>query len=129
MGCAGNRPNHAWRHLFTTLSRGRLIKEARDYMLGSRRKQAIFLGLPDALDLMVVCVEAGLALDHAMRKVTEEMKKSMPVIAEEFGLCNLHMQMGRSRQQVLQDLGQRSGARFRQRQFAPRPGRLQIIKR
>jgi tight adherence protein C len=33
----------------------------------------------------------------------------MPVIAEEFGLCNLHMQMGRSRQQVLQDLGQRSG--------------------
>jgi tight adherence protein C len=77
--------------------------------LGSRRKQAIFLGLPDALDLMVVCVEAGLALDHAMRKVTEEMKKSVPVIAEEFGLCNLHMQMGRSRQQVLQDLGQRSG--------------------
>lgn len=77
--------------------------------LGSRRKQAIFLGLPDALDLMVVCVEAGLALDHAMRKVTEEMKKSMPVIAEEFGLCNLHLQMGRSRQQVLQDLGHRSG--------------------
>jgi tight adherence protein C len=77
--------------------------------LGSRRKQAIFLGLPDALDLMVVCVEAGLALDHAMRKVTEEMKKSVPVIAEEFGLCNLHMQMGRSRQQVLQDLGYRSG--------------------
>lgn len=77
--------------------------------IGSRRKQAIFLGLPDALDLMVVCVEAGLALDHAMRKVTEEMKKSMPIIAEEFGLCNLHMQMGRSRQQVLQDLGNRSG--------------------
>jgi tight adherence protein C len=77
--------------------------------LASRRKQAIFLGLPDALDLMVVCVEAGLGLDHAMRKVTDEMKKSMPVIAEEFGLCNLHMQMGRPRQQVLQDLGSRSG--------------------
>jgi tight adherence protein C len=77
--------------------------------LGSRRKQAIFLALPDALDLMVVCVEAGLGLDHAMRKVTEEMKKASPVIAEEFGLCNLHMQMGRPRGQVLQDLGQRSG--------------------
>ena len=77
--------------------------------LASRRKQAIFLALPDALDLMVVCVEAGLGLDHAMRKVTDEMKKSSPVIAEEFGLCNLHMQMGRARQQVLQDLGQRSG--------------------
>jgi tight adherence protein C len=78
-------------------------------LLGSRRKQAIFLALPDALDLMVVCVEAGLGLDHAMRKVTDEMKKSSPIIADEFGLCNLHMQMGRSRQQVLQDLGQRSG--------------------
>jgi tight adherence protein C len=77
--------------------------------LASRRKQAIFLALPDALDLMVVCVEAGLALDQAMRKVTEEMKKSATVIADEFGLCNLHLQMGRSRQQVLQDLGQRSG--------------------
>ena len=79
------------------------------WYLGMRRKQAIFLGLPDALDLMVVCVEAGLALDLAMRKVTDEMKRSLPVIAEEFGLCNLHMQMGRSRQQVLQDLGTRSG--------------------
>jgi tight adherence protein C len=77
--------------------------------LAGRRKQSIFLALPDALDLMVVCVEAGLGLDHAMRKVTDEMKKSSPVIAEEFGLCNLHMQMGRPRQQVLQDLGQRSG--------------------
>lgn len=77
--------------------------------LGSRRKQAIFLSLPDALDLLVVCVEAGLGLDQAMRKVTEEMKKAAPVIAEEFGLCNLHMQMGRPRNQVLQDLGQRSG--------------------
>jgi len=77
--------------------------------LASRRKQAIFLGLPDALDLLVVCVEAGLGLDHAMRKVTDEMKKATPVIAEEFGLCNLHMQMGRPRGQVLQDLGQRSG--------------------
>jgi tight adherence protein C len=79
------------------------------WFLGSRRKQAIFLAMPDALDLMVVCVEAGLGLDHAMRKVTEEMKKSAPVIADEFGLCNLHMQMGRSRGQVLQELGQRSG--------------------
>ena len=74
-----------------------------------RRKEQIFLGLPDALDLMVVCVEAGLGLDQAMRRVSEEMVKSSPVIASEFGLCNLHMQMGRSRGQVLQDLGQRSG--------------------
>jgi tight adherence protein C len=77
--------------------------------LGSKRKQAIFLSLPDALDLMVVCVEAGLGLDQAMRKVAEEMKKSHRVIAEEFGLCNLHLQMGRPRTRVLSDLGNRTG--------------------
>jgi len=77
--------------------------------MGSRRKQQVFLGLPDALDLMVVCVEAGLGLDQAMRKVSEEMKKSYRVIAEEFGMCNFHLQMGRARNQVLQDLGARTG--------------------
>ncbi|HEX5103501.1 MAG TPA: type II secretion system F family protein, partial [Pirellulaceae bacterium] len=66
-------------------------------------------GLPDALDLMVVCVEAGLGLDQAMRKVAEEMKKSYRVIAEEFSICNLQLQMGRARQHVLQELGTRSG--------------------
>jgi tight adherence protein C len=79
------------------------------FMLVKRRKEAVFLALPDALDLLVVCVEAGLGLDQAMRKVAEEMKKSYPVIAEEFGLSNLHLQMGRARGQVLQELGDRSG--------------------
>lgn len=77
--------------------------------MAKQRKEQIFLGLPDALDLMVVCVEAGLGLDQAMRKVSEEMKKSYPEIAEEFGLCNLHLQMGKTRTAVLQDLGNRSG--------------------
>ena len=77
--------------------------------LGRQRKQKIFLGLPDALDLMVVCVEAGLALDQAMRKVTDEMRRSYREISDEFGLCNLQLQMGRTRAQVLQELGTRSG--------------------
>ena len=79
------------------------------WWLGKKRKESIFLGLPDALDLLVVCVEAGLGLDQAMRKVAEEMKKSYRVIAEEFSLCNLQLQMGRARAQVLQELGSRSG--------------------
>jgi tight adherence protein C len=78
-------------------------------MLARKRQQAIFLGLPDALDLMVVCVEAGLGLDQAMRKVSEEMKKSYPVIAQEFGLANLQLQMGRPRNEVLHELGVRTG--------------------
>lgn len=73
------------------------------------RQDNIFFGLPDALDLMVVCVEAGLGLDQAMRKVSEEMKKTYPVIAEEFGLCNLQLQMGRARHDVLHELGARTG--------------------
>ncbi len=73
------------------------------------RQDNIFYGLPDALDLMVVCVEAGLGLDQAMRKVTDEMKKTWHVIAEEFALCNLQLQMGRARTEVLHDLGARTG--------------------
>lgn len=79
------------------------------WFLGRRRKEAIFLGLPDALDLMVVCVEAGLGLDQALRKVAEEMKKSNPVMSEEFAICNMQLQMGRQRTEVLNELGKRSG--------------------
>jgi tight adherence protein C len=77
--------------------------------IAKRRKEQIFLSLPDALDLIVVCVEAGLGLDQAMRKVAEEMKKSYRIIANEFGLCNMQLQMGRSRAAALQELGARNG--------------------
>lgn len=78
-------------------------------VITSKRKENIFLGLPDALDLMVVCVEAGLGLEQAMRKVAEEMKKSYHVIADEFGLANFQLQVGRSKSDVLHELGARSG--------------------
>ncbi|MBY0587517.1 type II secretion system F family protein [bacterium] len=73
------------------------------------RQEQIFYGLPDALDLMVVCVEAGLGLDAAMRKVAEEMARSFPIISEEFSICNFQLQMGRPRREVLHDLGLRTG--------------------
>ena len=68
--------------------------------------------LPDPAgrpDLLVVCVESGLGLDGAMRKVTEEMKKHAKIICEEFALANLQLQMGKSRRDVLHDLGVRTG--------------------
>jgi tight adherence protein C len=77
--------------------------------IASGRKKNIFLALPDVLDLMVVCVEAGLGLDQAMRKVSEEMKKSARIVAEEFGLSNFQLQMGRQKAEVLHELGQRTG--------------------
>jgi tight adherence protein C len=79
------------------------------WVLRSQRQQAIFLTLPDALDLMVVCVESGLGLDAAMRKVCEEMKDHAKVIAEELSLANFQLQMGRPRREVLHDLGVRTG--------------------
>jgi tight adherence protein C len=77
--------------------------------IASSRKKNIFLSLPDALDLMVVCVEAGLGLDQAMRKVSEEMKRTARIIAEEFSLSNFQLQMGRPKAEVLHELGQRTG--------------------
>jgi tight adherence protein C len=72
------------------------------------RAESIFLALPDALDLMVVCVEAGLGLDAAMRRVTAELTQSSPVLCEEFAISNFQLQMGRRRQDVLRDLGIRT---------------------
>ncbi len=77
--------------------------------LARRRQQAVFLALPDVLDMMVVCVEAGLGLDQAMRKVSEEMKEAYPVLAAEFALTNFQLQMGRTRAEALHDLGTRTG--------------------
>ena len=83
-----------------------------DFVLGRRikkRSESIFLGMPDALDLMVVCVEAGLGIDAAMRRVTGELGQSSPVLCEEFAIANFQLQMGRPRKDVLRDLGTRSG--------------------
>jgi tight adherence protein C len=79
------------------------------WYLRSQRQQAIFLTLPDALDLLVVCVESGLGLDAGMRKVTDEMKEHAKILCEEFALANFQLQMGRPRREVLHDLGVRTG--------------------
>jgi len=103
------------------ISQGLLMKVAIGMILGfmvpnlileqlvNSRKQKIFLGLPDALDLMVVCVEAGLGMDQALRKVAEETIKSHPEIGEEFGIANQQLQFARPRAEVLKALGMRSG--------------------
>lgn len=78
-------------------------------ILRRSRMQKIFLQLPDCLDLLVVCVEAGLGLDAAMRKVAEEMKDSNPEITGEIQMCIKQLQLGRPRRDVLHDLGVRTG--------------------
>jgi tight adherence protein C len=79
------------------------------WWLRRKRQESIFLTLPDALDLLVVCVESGLGLDAAMRKVCVEMSDHAKVICEELSLANFQLQMGRPRREVLHDLGVRTG--------------------
>ncbi len=73
------------------------------------RKRAIFDAFPDAADLMLVCVEAGLGLDAALTKITDEMRGSSPALAEELHLTNLEMRGGGSRAQSLRNLALRTG--------------------
>jgi tight adherence protein C len=78
-------------------------------LIASSRKQKIFLSMPDCLDLLVVCVEAGLGLDAGMRRICEELADSAPELCTELSLANMQLQMGRARREVLHDLGVRTG--------------------
>jgi tight adherence protein C len=78
------------------------------YLKIARRKEALTLGLPDALDLLVVCAEAGMGLDAAMKRVGEEMMLSNKTISEEFNLLNLELRAGKSRKDALKNLALRA---------------------
>ena len=74
----------------------------------TKRKERLVNGFPDALDLMVVCVEAGLGLDQAMNRVGNEVKQGHPDLGEEFILLNLELRAGLSREQALRNLVNRT---------------------
>jgi tight adherence protein C len=73
------------------------------------RKREIFENFPDAADLMLVCVEAGLGLDAALTRIADEMGKTSRALAEELHLTNLEMRAGASRAQALRNLALRVG--------------------
>src|ERR1044072_891165 len=75
----------------------------------SRRQRELRWGLADALDLMVVSVEAGLGLNAAMMKVSSELKDVHVDIATEFELANLEIRVGRDRDEALRNLAERTG--------------------
>ncbi|MFN9718882.1 MAG: type II secretion system F family protein [Planctomycetota bacterium] len=78
-------------------------------LMKSSRQEKIFLQLPDVLDLLVVCVEAGLGLDAGLRRICDELTRSAPEICGELAQANMQLQMGRPRREVLHDLGIRTG--------------------
>src|SRR5258706_12444981 len=75
----------------------------------SKRQKEISRGLPNALDLMVVCVESGLGLDQAILQVSKELDKAHPEISEEFGMVNLELKAGKRRVEALRNLAERTG--------------------
>lgn len=72
------------------------------------RKDALQRAIPDALDLLVVCVEAGLGLDQAINRVGEEVKRTHVELSDELNLLSLELRTGVSRQEALRNLAQRT---------------------
>jgi tight adherence protein C len=73
------------------------------------RQNRIRLGLPDALDLTVICVEAGLALDQALMRVGQDLHHAHPDLSDEFHFVNLEMRAGKPRAEALRNLVERTG--------------------
>lgn len=73
------------------------------------RQLEIFDSFPDALDLMTVCIEAGLAIDAAIARVADEMAASAPAVSEEFHLVTLELRAGNSKEKALRNLAIRTG--------------------
>lgn len=98
--------------IFTVLIPGAVGYYGPVYWVNRRiqsREDEINGGFPDALDLMLVCVEAGQSLDQAIVKVAREIKPSYPALAEEFQIVSYEMKAGKDKTKVLRDMGERVG--------------------
>jgi tight adherence protein C len=73
------------------------------------RQHRLRLALPDGLDLLVICVEAGLGLDQALARVSQELRFAHPELSEELQIVNLEMRVGKTRLEALRELSQRTG--------------------
>ncbi len=98
--------------LMSVLIPGLIGYYAPDYWVERRRQtrqEDIVNGFPDALDLMLVCVEAGQSLDQSILRVATEVEKAYPSLAEEFEMVSNEMRAGKDRVTVLRDMGERCG--------------------
>jgi tight adherence protein C len=83
-----------------------------DFILGSKikkRQKAITRGLPDVLDLLVICMEAGLSLDQATARTAEELSMSQPEICDELTVVVLEQRAGRPRSEAWKHMSERTG--------------------
>jgi tight adherence protein C len=73
------------------------------------RQHRLRLGLPDALDMLVICVEAGLGLDQAIMRVAQELRITHPQLSDELQLVNMEMRVGKTRLEAMRELARRTG--------------------
>ena len=73
------------------------------------RQHRLRLALPDALDMLVICVEAGLGLDQAIVRVAQELRITHPELSEELQLMNMEMRVGKTRLEAMRELARRTG--------------------
>ena len=98
--------------LFQVLMPGCVGYFAPSYWVERRRQQRqedVTNGFPDALDLMLVCVEAGQSLDQAIARVAREIRPGYPTLSEEFEIVSNEMRAGKDRVNVLRDMAERCG--------------------
>ncbi len=110
-----------WRHFFVGATPIRLALLVGATILGwrgpdvvlsrlaARRRVRLETGIPDALDLLVICAEAGLSLDHAIEQVARVLRSSNPVVSEEFAATGAEMRISAVRDQAFDNLAQRAG--------------------
>lgn len=73
------------------------------------RQQRLRAAIPDGLDLLVICVEAGLGLDQALLRVSQELQRAHPELSDELQLVSTEMRLGKTRTDALRELGSRTG--------------------
>ncbi len=98
-----------WLSILAALVLGYLLPELWLVWRVHARQQRLRLALPDALDLLVICVEAGLGLDQALMRVAEELRITHPELSDEIALVNLEMRVGKTRLDAMRELARRTG--------------------
>ncbi len=97
--------------LFQLVAVGALGWSLPNFVLGrlaSKRQHKIRRALPNALDMLVICVESGLGLDQALMQVAKELQYAHPEISDELAVLNLEIRAGKTRSDALRNLGDRT---------------------
>ncbi|HSF17907.1 MAG TPA: type II secretion system F family protein [Vicinamibacteria bacterium] len=108
LGVTGRLWEHFFLYAFISMFLGAALPDIWLALKGRARRRAIQKALPDALDLEVVCVEAGLALDQSLMRVGKEIHRNYPEFSSELRLMNLELNAGKSRTESLRNLADRT---------------------